>query len=136
MCGLLGVFGSEADGGGSAAAEGALRLLHHRGPDETQLLHGAGHVMGFQRLAVVDVRGSHQPLEYPPSGPDKGRYVIMFNGEIYNHRELRDTLLTRHGAQLATAGEAEVIVAVAAIVDRRSATRDRAVSEIRKPTLK
>jgi asparagine synthase (glutamine-hydrolysing) len=35
----------------------------------------------------------------------------MFNGEIYNHRELRDTLLTRHGAQLATAGEAEVIVA-------------------------
>jgi asparagine synthase (glutamine-hydrolysing) len=108
MCGLLGVFGPVAD---ERATAEAVRLLRHRGPDETQVVHGDGCAVGFQRLAVIDLAGSHQPLSYPPCGPDAGRYLIVGNGEIYNHRELRATLVEQYGAVFATDGDIEVIAA-------------------------
>ncbi len=68
--------------------------LHHRGPDD----HGhwcdpgAGLALGFRRLAIVDLSPQgHQPME-----SEDGRFVLVFNGEIYNHREIRSAL-RRHG---------------------------------------
>lgn len=110
MCGLLGVFGPAA-AGGAALATGALRTLLHRGPDESEVVAGDAHVLGFARLATIDPEGSHQPLSYPPAGPDAGRYVVMHNGEIYNHAELRALLTERYGATFATDGDAEVVAA-------------------------
>ncbi len=113
MCGLL-TFVS-ADGTASAqraAVAEALEALHHRGPDETGVtVVDDDAVFGFKRLSIIDVEKSHQPLVYPPTGADAGRYVITFNGEIYNYLELREELIREHGAQFATDGDTEVIVA-------------------------
>lgn len=111
MCGLLGMFGPMTADDGVARLTDAVRSLYHRGPDETEIVSGDGYVLGFQRLAIVDPAGSHQPLSYPPSGPDAGRYVIASNCEIYNHVELRRTLTEEYGASFATEGDAEVIAA-------------------------
>jgi asparagine synthase (glutamine-hydrolysing) len=100
-----------------AAVAGALHLMRHRGPDEpgTWTDQGAdgsqgGAVFGFNRLSIIDIAHSHQPLRWgPPETP--GRYVLVFNGEIYNYLELRAELHTRHGAAFGTDGDGEAIVA-------------------------
>ena len=67
-------------------------------------------MFGFNRLSIIDIAHSHQPLRWgPPEAPD--RYVLVFNGEIYNYLELREELHTRHGAAFATDGDGEAIVA-------------------------
>ena len=113
MCGLL-TFISDA---GRAedhydAIAMALEDLHHRGPDETGVtLVASDVVFAHKRLAIIDVDSSHEPLPYPPTGPDAGRYLLTYNGEIYNYIELRAELAQEFGAEFATAGDAEVIVA-------------------------
>jgi asparagine synthase (glutamine-hydrolysing) len=113
MCGLL-TFVS-AHGRASACRNGvaeALESIHHRGPDETGVnVVDDDMVFGFKRLSIIDVEHSHQPLAYPPTGPEANRYVITFNGEIYNYLELRQELIREHGAEFATTGDTEVIVA-------------------------
>jgi asparagine synthase (glutamine-hydrolysing) len=112
VCGLLGLLTTGADAGrrtGPVAA--ALRCARHRGPDESGTWNDADVVFGFNRLSIIDVEGSHQPLGWSPaSGPD-GRYRIVFNGEIYNYLELREELAREHGATFATGGDTEAIVA-------------------------
>jgi asparagine synthase (glutamine-hydrolysing) len=113
MCGLL-TFVS-ARGHASAcqdAVADALETMHHRGPDETGVnVVDDDMVFGFKRLSIIDVQHSHQPLAYPPSGPQANRYVITFNGEIYNYLELREELIREHGAEFVTSGDTEVVVA-------------------------
>ncbi|MFJ5985865.1 asparagine synthase (glutamine-hydrolyzing) [Lentzea sp. NPDC092896] len=107
MCGLLTYIcasGSAKDK--TAGIERALETLHHRGPDDTGCVTvGDEVVMGFKRLSIIDVEHSEQPLEY-----EDGRYVITFNGEIYNYLELRDELIAA-GLTFSTKGDTEVIVA-------------------------
>src|ERR1700726_3637314 len=119
MCGLLAfvaaVAGAEPSGSGHAAAEAiaqASHLMRHRGPDEpgTWADPAGTVVFGFNRLSIIDIAHSHQPLRWgPPESP--GRYELVFNGEIYNYLELRDELAERHGAVFATDGDGEAIVA-------------------------
>jgi asparagine synthase (glutamine-hydrolysing) len=122
VCGLLAFVaapaGAYSRGIDAAAADGtishALRLMRHRGPDEPGGLAApdadGAVVFGFNRLSFIDIAHSHQPLRWgPPEAP--GRYVLVFNGEIYNYLELRDELATRHGAVFATDGDGEAIVA-------------------------
>ena len=67
-------------------------------------------MFGFNRLSIIDIEHSHQPLRWgPPESPD--RYVLVFNGEIYNYLELRAELAAEHGALFATEGDSEAIVA-------------------------
>ncbi|PRZ41350.1 asparagine synthase (glutamine-hydrolysing) [Antricoccus suffuscus] len=109
MCGLLGSIctDSSADGARRAdALEAALPLMHHRGPDDTQIWYDDDVVFGFARLAIIDIEGSSQPLSY-----DDGRYRIVFNGEIYNYLELRTELAEKFGATFHTDGDTEAIVA-------------------------
>src|SRR5690554_3454388 len=114
MCGLLAFFSAHgfAAARRDAVAE-ALETLHHRGPDETgvevvEALDGSGTdaVFGHKRLSIIDVKASHEPLPYAD-----GRYLLTFNGEIYNYKELREELSREHGAKFDTAGDGEVIVA-------------------------
>jgi asparagine synthase (glutamine-hydrolysing) len=111
MCGLVGLLTSRGDAGTHASQiSDALRCARHRGPDETGIWHDADVVFGFNRLSIIDLNLSHQPLHYgPPDQPD--RYTIVFNGEIYNYLELREELAWRHGATFATAGDTEAVVA-------------------------
>ncbi len=126
VCGLLAFVAAPAlltaGTGGAAHADSAIarasHLMRHRGPDEPGTWIdpsiedglGGGPVFGFNRLSIIDIEHSHQPLRWgPPDAPD--RYVLVFNGEIYNYLELRDELSTQHGAVFATDGDGEAIVA-------------------------
>ena len=122
VCGLLALIAAPTDGESPEAGlpprptppSPAHRLMRHRGPDEPGGLSdpdGDGAVVfGFNRLSIIDIAHSHQPLRWGPrEAPD--RYVLVFNGEIYNYLELREELRTQHGAVFATDGDGEAIVA-------------------------
>ncbi|HEY7593454.1 MAG TPA: asparagine synthase (glutamine-hydrolyzing) [Actinophytocola sp.] len=113
MCGLLGlVCPSESDANASREAVAqAMRCQRHRGPDETGIWSGDEVVFGFNRLSIIDVDHSHQPLHWSPEGVQE-RYTLLFNGEIYNYLELRRELIEQHGATMRTNGDSEVIVAL------------------------
>jgi asparagine synthase (glutamine-hydrolysing) len=92
------------------AVSGASHLMRHRGPDEPGTWHDEHVVLGFNRLSIIDIAHSHQPLRWGPAdAPD--RYVLVFNGEIYNYLELRETLAREHGAVFHTDGDGEAILA-------------------------
>jgi asparagine synthase (glutamine-hydrolysing) len=108
MCGLLAYLSTDADRVRDDTVTGvtdALHCLHHRGPDDTRIWTDERVVLGFNRLSIIDVDGSPQPLPYAG-----GRYRILFNGEIYNYLELRAELAAA-GATFATEGDTEAIVA-------------------------
>ncbi len=117
MCGLLALVtdpSREASADLVAAVSGASHLMRHRGPDEPGTWSDDAArpttVLGFNRLSIIDIAHSHQPLRWgPPEAPD--RYVLVFNGEIYNYLELREQLRADHGAVFATDGDSEAIVA-------------------------
>jgi len=92
------------------AVSGASHLMRHRGPDEPGTWSDDHVVLGFNRLSIIDIAHSHQPLRWgPPESPD--RYVLVFNGEIYNYLELREVLRSDFGAVFATDGDGEAIIA-------------------------
>src|SRR3954463_294362 len=108
MCGLLAYLSTDAPRVSDSTVgdvREALHCLRHRGPDDTEVWSDPNVVLGFNRLAIIDVEGSPQPL--PHGG---GPYRIRFNGEIYNDLELRAELAAP-GAEFATEGDTEAIVA-------------------------
>ena len=113
MCGLLALLtdpSAEVSAALVDAVSGASHLMRHRGPDEPGTWADERVVLGFNRLSIIDIAHSHQPLRWgPPESPD--RYVLVFNGEIYNYLELRAELAAEHGAVFATDGDSEAIVA-------------------------
>ena len=107
MCGLLGLLTADRDAPDRVDAVGAaMTCARHRGPDETGTWHDADVAFGFNRLAIIDIDHSHQPLHYAG-----GRYTIVFNGEVYNYLELRAELAAEFGAEFATDGDTEAVVA-------------------------
>ncbi len=112
MCGLLGLVTAQQDAAQRVAdVTAALQCQRHRGPDETGTWYDPDVVLGFNRLSIIDLEHSHQPLRWGPPGTPQ-RYTILFNGEIYNYIELREEL--RHepyGANFVTEGDTEVVVA-------------------------
>ncbi|GGG05146.1 asparagine synthetase B [Rhodococcoides trifolii] len=111
MCGLLGLLTPNASAEDVVDAVGkASHCMRHRGPDEPGTWHDADLAYGFNRLSIIDIEHSHQPLRWgPPENPT--RYALTFNGEIYNYLELRDTLAREHGAVFATEGDGEAVAA-------------------------
>jgi asparagine synthase (glutamine-hydrolysing) len=108
MCGLLAYLSTDAERVDEQTVSGvqhALGCLRHRGPDDREIWSDRHAVLGFNRLALIDIEGSPQPLPYA-----EGRYRIVFNGEIYNYLELREELKAE-GATFATEGDTEAIVA-------------------------
>lgn len=102
MCGIAGIRrldGSRADP--KALAEMA-RVLHHRGPDESSTWHDGPVGFAHTRLSIIDLSSSHQPMRSPDE-----RWTLVFNGEIFNYRELR----TQLEYPFRTDGDTEVILA-------------------------
>lgn len=80
-------------------------VMAHRGPDGSGVWTAPGVGLGHRRLSIIDLAGSPQPMHSAD-----GRAAIVFNGEIYNYRELRRELAA-DGAQFRTDGDTEVILA-------------------------
>ena len=95
MCGIAGWYRRGGRGVPRGALVAACDQLRHRGPDDSGYLTDNDFGFGMRRLSIIDVEGGHQPI----SSPD-GRYSIIFNGEIFNHPELRRELA--HGYQFKT----------------------------------
>ncbi len=79
--------------------------IAHRGPDGHGVWTGPGVGLGHRRLSIIDLEGSPQPM-----ASADGRAILIFNGEIYNFRELREQLRAL-GAEFRTDGDSEVILA-------------------------
>ena len=102
MCGIAAIVGYEP-----ALLSGMLARLQHRGPDNLGMvtIPGTGCSLGHTRLSIVDLdHRSNQPFVSPC-----GRYIIVFNGEIYNFRILRQTL-EENGVRFRTASDTEVLL--------------------------
>lgn len=107
MCGLLGLLTADSAAPDRVGAVGAaMACARHRGPDESGTWHDADVAFGFNRLSIIDIEHSRQPLHFAD-----GRYTIVFNGEVYNYPELRAELAAEHGAVFATEGDTEAVVA-------------------------
>lgn len=78
--------------------------LIHRGPDEEGVHRGPGIALAMRRLSIIDLATGHQPV-----ADERGRRHLVFNGEIYNHRELRAQLQAA-GHRFASRSDTEVIV--------------------------
>src|ERR1051326_86575 len=87
MCGIAGFtrLKRRADRG---LAYRITRALHHRGPDQQGIFEGSQATLCAVRLKIIDLTGGNQPMT-----TEDGGTVIAFNGEIYNHREVRQQLL-------------------------------------------
>ncbi len=107
MCGIAGAFGAEiATQELPALLERMLAAMAHRGPDDSGVSVspeiGAG--LACRRLSLVDLVTGHQPI-----ATEDGRVLVVMNGEIYNHRELRAGLEQR-GHRFRTSSDTEVVV--------------------------
>ncbi|MDC0886952.1 amidotransferase 1, exosortase A system-associated [Altererythrobacter sp.] len=106
MCGIAGIFHcgtpKPVD---PKRVERMTDALAHRGPDGSGVWTAAGVGLGHRRLSIIDLEGSPQPMH-----SSDGRSVLVFNGEIYNFRELRREL-GELGARFNTDGDSEVILA-------------------------
>jgi asparagine synthase (glutamine-hydrolysing) len=102
MCGLAGFSGNFSE----QSLREAESLIAHRGPDDSGIyLNDAGIGLAFRRLAIIDL----SPLGAQPMASADGAVVIVFNGEIYNFRELRDELVGR-GAAFRSHSDTEVLL--------------------------
>jgi asparagine synthase (glutamine-hydrolysing) len=108
VCGICGVaFASR-----TAEAESRVRVMtaamRHRGPDAEGFLTGEarapGLALGLRRLSIIDLRGGHQPI-----WNEKHDVAVVFNGELYNYREVRERLVLC-GHRFATDSDTEILV--------------------------
>jgi asparagine synthase (glutamine-hydrolysing) len=104
MCGIAGIVRWN----GAPIAEDEIRgmcgAIVHRGPDEEGVYLGDGVALGMRRLSIIDLEGGQQPI----SNEDRSVWIV-FNGEIYNYRELRRDL-ERNGHTFQTDSDTETIV--------------------------
>jgi asparagine synthase (glutamine-hydrolysing) len=107
MCGLTGFFRPSDSAKPSKAEQRALGRMNdaiaHRGPDEDGAWFGPGVGLAARRLSIIDIKGSQQPRTSP-----SGRSVCVFNGEIYNFRQLRAEL-EGLGHSFVTDGDTEIL---------------------------
>lgn len=103
---MCGIFGFAGNGPGLSPAQGeeALKALRHRGPDSQGYLWGHGWGIGACRLAIVDLIAGDQPVKN-----ERGDVMAVLNGEIYNYRELAESLKS-HGHRLRSSGDTELLV--------------------------
>src|SRR5713226_6355828 len=105
MCGIAGFVDVERDREHAVELiDRMCRVIRHRGPDDQGTWVGDGAALGMRRLAIIGLSGGHQPI----FNEDKS-VLIVFNGEIYNYRELGKELQER-GHRFTTNSDTEVIV--------------------------
>lgn len=105
MCGFVGFIDENDQTYDHRAAIAAMAdAIAHRGPDSEGYFEDGRAALGFRRLAIIDLAGANQPLYN-----ENRSLVLVFNGEIYNYRELRRQLIAA-GHAFSTQGDAEVVL--------------------------
>lgn len=104
MCGFVGFVDERSGYDREAVVAAMAEAIAHRGPDSDGFFDDGRCALGFRRLAIIDLEGARQPL-----CNEDGSLVLVFNGEIYNYRELRAQLQAA-GHGFATQGDGEVIL--------------------------
>ena len=107
MCGLAGVLGDHLPTKETRQLLGRMiEAIRHRGPDEMAVWLDADNLCGLAhaRLSIIDLEGGSQPISN-----EDGKVTVVFNGEIYNHRELRKELIAK-GHTFKTHTDTEVLV--------------------------
>jgi len=106
MCGIAGIVRregvTELD---RTAVRRMVAALVHRGPDDEGFCFGDEAAIGMRRLAIIDVPGGHQPM-----ANEDGSVCVVFNGEIYNHQQLRERLDATGRHRFQTRSDTEVLV--------------------------
>lgn len=106
MCGIAGIFHCGTPKPVEPSRVKAMcDAMSHRGPDGEGVWTAQGVALGHRRLSIIDLAGSPQPM-----ASADGRAMLVFNGEIYNYRELRRELAAS-GAVFRTEGDSETIIA-------------------------
>ncbi len=105
MCGFVGFIDENDQTYDHRAAIVAMAdAIAHRGPDSEGYFEDGRAALGFRRLAIIDLAGANQPLYN-----ENRSLVLVFNGEIYNYRELRRQLIAA-GHAFSTQGDAEAVL--------------------------
>lgn len=106
MCGFVGMFNRDPSLNNEELLTQMSHTIRHRGPDESDYIVRESFCVAFRRLSIIDLDTGSQPY----TSPD-GRFTAVFNGEIYNYRDLRKPLV-EEGISFSTNSEIEVIVAL------------------------
>ena len=104
MCGLIGIFSKDLTG--TIRKDSLINMvaaLQHRGPDGSGVYLAENIALGHARLAIIDLNGGNQPMI-------TDRYVIVYNGEIYNYIELREELKLKENIHFQTSSDTEVVI--------------------------
>lgn len=106
MCGIAGIYNyrSESELQTELSLKKMLSVIQHRGPDESGIYVGENMGIGSVRLSIIDVSSGQQPLS-----DVSGNYWIVYNGEIFNYKELRSDI-EKQGIRLKTHSDTEVVV--------------------------
>lgn len=105
MCGIVGMVGWEGGTDPGATLRAMTTAMAHRGPDAEGHWWDEEFALGHRRLGIIDLgRENDQPFQ-----DAEGRYVLVYNGEIYNYRALREELRTA-GLTFRTSGDTEVLL--------------------------
>jgi len=105
MCGIVGILQTDGTPANADLLRPMMDAIVHRGPDDEGVFEDGPVALGFRRLSIIDLACGHQPLTTAD-----GRYTIVFNGEVYNYREVREVLQHDHGREFLTNSDTEVIV--------------------------
>src|SRR6186713_2702945 len=106
MCGITGFVNANGAAADRALLEAMNLCIAHRGPDEDGFYVNANVGLAMRRLAIIDLASGQQPIH----NSDKTKWIV-FNGEIYNYRSLRDGLIER-GRKLYTRSDTEAVLAL------------------------
>src|ERR1700712_5474077 len=104
MCGIVGFAGKGVKTSDRGILEKMNAAIVHRGPDDDGFFIDERVALGMRRLAIIDLAGGKQPIH----NADRTKWIV-FNGEIYNYRELREGLIAR-GHKLYTHSDTEAII--------------------------
>jgi asparagine synthase (glutamine-hydrolysing) len=83
----------------------ALQLIHHRGPDNTGIQDNSGYLLGHKRLSIIDTSAA---ANQPYVNSDKTKWLV-YNGEIFNFKSLRQELITKYTIEFKTESDTEVL---------------------------
>ncbi|MDL2250143.1 asparagine synthase (glutamine-hydrolyzing) [Lachnospiraceae bacterium OttesenSCG-928-J05] len=120
MCGFTGFYSAMSASEKEKLIDEMGEKIVHRGPDSKGSFTDDYVAFGFRRLSIIDLEGGTQPIT-----SSDGNYVIIFNGEIYNYRELRQDLIDNHGAKFQTNSDTEVIIETYKVYKEETAARLR-----------